>query len=66
MLFKKNKCVQINKAEWHQILDISDDSTCLADCISKLQKAFNLDYDRAFNLAQAFRNNYKYMKVTEE
>lgn len=66
MVFKNNKCIRINKTEYYDVLEISDDSTCLAQCVSTLQIVYNLSYDKSFNLAQAVRNNYKYMKVTED
>lgn len=66
MVFKNNKCISINKNEYYEVLEISDNSTCLADCISKLQETFKLSYDKSYNLAQAVRNEYKYMKVLED
>lgn len=65
MKFKNNKCISITKEEYEHIQLLWNISTCLADHIEKVAKAFKLNYDKAYNLSQAVRNNYKYLKIEE-
>jgi hypothetical protein len=63
MLFKNNKSISISKVEYEDVKFLWSISSCLADHIEKVAKAFNLDYNKAYNLSQAVRNNYKYMQI---
>ena len=63
MEFKNNKCISISKVELEDVKFLWSISTCLADHIEKVAKAFNLDYNKAYNLTQAVRNNYKYLQI---
>lgn len=65
MKFKNNKCISISKVEYEDVQFLWSISSCLADHIEKVAEAFKLNYDKAYNLSQAVRNNYKYLKIEE-
>ena len=65
MKFKNNKCVEINKADYDYIKSLWE-LNCARTVYNEVQKKYNLKSDDvAFNLANAVRCDYKYMKLVE-
>ncbi len=77
MKFKNNKCIEITKSEYDDIMFINDISSCSRVAIDNVKEylirdnkinrkldSFELELI-AYNLYMATINNYKYMKVVD-